>query len=80
MKETIWNGLCISIDEDYEINGVYNYLPYFHKKTVSLLDYFDDKTNFICMGDIEESLKVYEKLIESRHLDFQMDLQPMINP
>ena len=69
-----------SIDEDYEINGVYNYLPYFHKKTVSLLDYFDDKTNFICMGDIEESLKVYEKLIESRYLDFQMDLQPMINP
>ena len=69
-----------SIDEDYEVNGVYNYLPYFHKKTVSLLDYLDDKTNFICMGDIDESLKAYEKLIESRYLDFQMDLQPMINP
>ena len=45
-----------SIDDDYEANGVYNYLPYFHKKTVSLLDYFDDETKFICIGDIAESL------------------------
>ena len=69
-----------SIDENYEINGVYNYLPYFHEQTVSLLDYFDDQTNFICIGDIEEPLKIYEELIKSRYLDFQMDLQPMISP
>ena len=69
-----------SIDDDYEANGVYNYLPYFHKKTVSLLDYFDDETKFICIGDIAESLDAYEELIISRHSDFQMDQQPMISP
>ena len=35
------------IDEDYEANGTYNYLPFFHKQTVSLLNYFElnDKIN-----------------------------------
>ena len=35
-----------SIDEDYEANGTYNYLPFFHKQTVSLLNYFDWFTYF----------------------------------
>jgi len=69
-----------SIDEDYEANGAYNYLPFFHKRTVSLLDYFKSNTRFLCIGDIQESLNAYDDLVNSRFSDFQIDGQPMISP
>ena len=69
-----------SIDEDYEANGTYNYLPFFHKQTVSLLNYFESDTRFFCIGDIEESLNAYHDLINSRFSDFQIEGQPMISP
>ena len=55
-----------SIDEDYEANGTYNYLPFFHKQTVSLLNYFESDTRFFCIGDIEISWIAYHHLVNSR--------------
>ncbi|HJL80779.1 MAG TPA: transcription-repair coupling factor [Gammaproteobacteria bacterium] len=69
-----------SIDEDYEANGAYNYLPFFHKRTVSLLDYFEPNTRFFCIGETQESLNAYQELIKSRYSDFQIEGQPMVSP
>ena len=69
-----------SIEQDYESHGIYNYLPFFHNKTSSLLDYFDNKARFIFVGDVKESMNNYHALINSRYDDFKLEDQPMIKP
>ena len=68
------------IYDDPENHGVYSYLPLFYNTMSSILEFIDPSTRIFLIDDFSSSLLSFEKLINQRFNDYQLDSQPIMHP